>query len=96
MTKTFAENGAAKVYIVGRRKQQLEEAAKHSPNIVPIIGDVTSKESLMKVAEQVKQETGRMPLGKTSKVHGSKRLSPSRPSYLTIFGRNEPKGPLHI
>jgi short-subunit dehydrogenase involved in D-alanine esterification of teichoic acids len=27
MTKNFAENGTAKVYIVGRRKPKLEEAA---------------------------------------------------------------------
>ena len=58
MTKAFAENGAAKVYIVGRRKEKLEEAAKLSSNIVPIVGDVTSKQSLMKIADRVKQETG--------------------------------------
>ncbi|CZT21822.1 related to 3-oxoacyl-[acyl-carrier-protein] reductase [Ramularia collo-cygni] len=61
MTKAFANNGAAKVYIVGRRKEKLEEAARDaSPygNVIPIVGDVTSKESLAKVAEQVKRETG--------------------------------------
>lgn len=58
MTKAFAQNGAAKVYIVGRRKDKLQEAAKLSPNIVPVAGDVTSKESLMSIAEQIKNETG--------------------------------------
>lgn len=58
MTKAFVQNGAAKVYITGRRKEKLEEAAKISPSIVPIIGDVTSKESLMEAAAQVKRETG--------------------------------------
>ena len=58
MTKAFAFNKAAKVYIVGRRKDKLDEAAKLSPNIIPILGDVTSKESLCEVAEQIKQETG--------------------------------------
>ena len=58
MTKAFARNGAAKVYIVGRRKEKLDEAAKLFPNVVPVVGDVTSKESLCQVAEQIKQETG--------------------------------------
>ena len=59
MTKAFALNGAKKVYIVGRRKGKLEEAAKLSPsNIVPIEGDVTSKESLMSIAETIKQDVG--------------------------------------
>ena len=61
MTKAFANNGAAKVYIVGRRKEKLEEAAREaSPhgNVIPIVGDVTSKDSLRQVAEQIKNETG--------------------------------------
>ncbi|KAF2161579.1 hypothetical protein M409DRAFT_58974 [Zasmidium cellare ATCC 36951] len=60
MTKAFALNEASKVFIVGRRKEKLEEAAKVSPhgNIIPIVGDVTSKESLIQVASQVKQEAG--------------------------------------
>lgn len=59
MTKAFALNGAAKVYIIGRRKEKLDEAAKLSPdNIVPVVGDVTSKESLCGVAKQVKREVG--------------------------------------
>jgi NAD(P)-dependent dehydrogenase (short-subunit alcohol dehydrogenase family) len=59
MTKAFALNGAHKVYIIGRRKEKLDETAKLSPtNIIPIVGDVTSKESLTSVASQIKQETG--------------------------------------
>jgi NAD(P)-dependent dehydrogenase (short-subunit alcohol dehydrogenase family) len=59
MTKAFALNGAKKVYIVGRRKEKLEEAAKLSPNnIVPIVGDVTSKENLVSIAETVKNDVG--------------------------------------
>ena len=60
MTKAFANNGAAKVYIVGRRKEKLEEAAKVSPhgNIIPLVGDVTSKESLCEIAETIKQDIG--------------------------------------
>ncbi|KAK4496516.1 hypothetical protein PRZ48_012496 [Zasmidium cellare] len=60
MTKAFVLNGASKVFIVGRRKERLEEAAKVSPhgNIIPIVGDVTSKDSLIQVADQVKKEAG--------------------------------------
>ena len=58
MTKAFAMNGAAKVYIIGRRKDKLDETAKLSPNIVPFVGDVNSKEAMCKIADQIKQETG--------------------------------------
>lgn len=58
MTKAFANSKAAKIYIIGRRKEKLDEAAKLSPNIIPLVGDVTSKESLSQLASQVKQETG--------------------------------------
>jgi short-subunit dehydrogenase involved in D-alanine esterification of teichoic acids len=58
MTKAFVNGKAAKVYIVGRRKQKLDEAAQLSSNITGIVGDVTSKESLCQIAEQIKQETG--------------------------------------
>lgn len=61
MTKAFANNGAHKVYIVGRRKEKLEEAASTaSPhgNVVPIVGDVTSKEDLIRIADQVRSEVG--------------------------------------
>ncbi|KAK5133406.1 hypothetical protein LTR08_007745 [Meristemomyces frigidus] len=59
MTKAFAANGAAKVYIVGRRKEKLDETAKLAPNIiVPVVADVTSKESLCALADKIKQETG--------------------------------------
>lgn len=58
MTKALALNGAHKVYIVGRRKEVLEKAAQISSNIVPIVGDVTSKDSLKAIAAQVQSEVG--------------------------------------
>jgi NAD(P)-dependent dehydrogenase (short-subunit alcohol dehydrogenase family) len=53
-------NGAKAVYIVGRREDTLKEAAKTAVNgtIKSIVGDVTDKESLTKVADQVRQEQG--------------------------------------
>jgi len=53
-------NGAKAVYIVGRRSETLQAAAKTSVNgtIKPIVGDVTDKASLTKIADQVRQEQG--------------------------------------
>ena len=51
-------NNGAKVYIVGRRKEKLDEAASLHKNITPIVGDVTSKDSLVQVAEQIQKELG--------------------------------------
>ena len=60
MTKALALNGAHKVYIIGRRKEVLEAAAKESPhgNIIPIVGDVTSKDTLQSIASQIEKEVG--------------------------------------
>lgn len=61
ITKAFARNGAAKVYIVGRRKDKLEEAAQAAGingNVVPVQGDVTSKDDLNRIADQVRNEVG--------------------------------------
>ncbi|KAI1162152.1 hypothetical protein F5B18DRAFT_408467 [Nemania serpens] len=53
-------NGAQAVYIVGRREQILKSAAATAVNgnIIPIVGDVSDKESLKKIAERVRQEQG--------------------------------------
>jgi len=60
MTKALALNGASKVYIIGRRLEKLQEAAKASPhnNIIPLQGDVTSKESIESIAAHIREETG--------------------------------------
>jgi NAD(P)-dependent dehydrogenase (short-subunit alcohol dehydrogenase family) len=60
MAKALAINGAKKVYIIGRRLDKLEAAAKESQtgNIIPLQGDVTSKESLEKCAEHIRNEVG--------------------------------------
>lgn len=60
MAKALSQNGASKVYIIGRRLDKLQAAAKESPhgNIIPLQGDVTSKESLDQMVNQVKLEVG--------------------------------------
>ncbi|KAI9844622.1 MAG: hypothetical protein M1837_005474 [Sclerophora amabilis] len=57
-TKALVANGAAKVYIIGRRKDVLESAAKEHPNIIPVQGDVTSKDSLSAIERQITEEVG--------------------------------------
>jgi len=53
-------NGAKAVYIVGRREQALQDAAKTGINgsIKSIPGDVSDKASLSKIADQIRQEQG--------------------------------------
>lgn len=59
ITKALAKNGAAKVYIAGRRLDVLEAAAAAvGPNVIPIACDVTSKESLAAAADRVRQDSG--------------------------------------
>jgi NAD(P)-dependent dehydrogenase (short-subunit alcohol dehydrogenase family) len=59
----LAENGASKVYIVGRREEPLKDAAAAYPGIIiPLVGDVTSQSSLQSVADTVRQQTGHINL----------------------------------
>ncbi|KAI9749109.1 MAG: hypothetical protein M4579_006999 [Chaenotheca gracillima] len=58
MTKALAINGASKVYIIGRRMDKLEAAAKEHPSIVPIQGDVLSKDSLTAIEQRITSEVG--------------------------------------
>lgn len=58
--RAFDANGAKAVYIIGRREETLKQAAATGTNgsIKPIVGDVTNKESLTKVADQIRSEQG--------------------------------------
>jgi NAD(P)-dependent dehydrogenase (short-subunit alcohol dehydrogenase family) len=64
MTKALACNGASRVYISGRRREVLEEAAKQSPhgNIIPLVADVTSKEDIEGLAEHIRNDVGHLNL----------------------------------
>ncbi|KAK5222243.1 hypothetical protein LTR72_006500 [Exophiala xenobiotica] len=57
MARALAVNGASKVFVIGRREGPLKETASDGPEntIIPIVGDVTSKESLQACVDQVKQ-----------------------------------------
>ncbi|TGJ82411.1 hypothetical protein E0Z10_g6350 [Xylaria hypoxylon] len=55
------EHNGAKVYILGRREAILKTAAKQNAihgNLIPVVADVTDKESLDAVVSRIKEETG--------------------------------------
>ncbi|KAF2853066.1 NAD(P)-binding protein [Plenodomus tracheiphilus IPT5] len=58
MAKALATNGAAKVYVVGRREDVLRRAAHLHPSIIPLPGDVTKQDDLEHLAQRVKEEVG--------------------------------------
>src|SRR5687768_13889694 len=60
ITKALVENGASKVYILGRRLAVLEEAAKStgSSAVIPLVCDVTSQTDLAAAASKVHSEVG--------------------------------------
>ncbi|CZS92664.1 probable 3-oxoacyl-[acyl-carrier-protein] reductase [Rhynchosporium agropyri] len=60
MTRALALNGAYRIYIIGRRKDVLEKAAQSvgTKNIIPLVGDVTSKETLASLVATIKSEVG--------------------------------------
>ncbi|KAF5340746.1 hypothetical protein D9611_007395 [Ephemerocybe angulata] len=60
MAKTLESNGAT-VYIIGRRKGMLEKAAKDHArfgNIIPLEGDITSRDALLSIVETIRTRHG--------------------------------------
>lgn len=63
MARVLACNGAARVYLLGRRLGVLQEAAAEHPKIfVPLQCDVTSHASLQSAAETIARESGHINL----------------------------------
>lgn len=59
MAEALATNGARKVYLLGRRPDVIKQAAARYPDVmVPIVCDVTSKESLQSAVDQISGEIG--------------------------------------
>ncbi|KAI0534922.1 short chain dehydrogenase [Xylaria digitata] len=62
MAKALAGAGAAKVYILGRRASTLETAASSHANIIPLVCDVCSKDSLQSAVDSITKDTGHVNL----------------------------------
>lgn len=58
MAKALMANGAKKVYILGRRMEVLDVAAKETLGLIPVQCDVTSKASLQAAVDRITADTG--------------------------------------
>ncbi|RDW77880.1 hypothetical protein BP5796_05732 [Coleophoma crateriformis] len=58
MARALAFNGARKVYILGRRLEVLETAAREHSSLIPFRCDVTSKEDLQAAVDRITSEMG--------------------------------------
>ncbi|KAG7444210.1 NAD(P)-binding protein [Guyanagaster necrorhizus] len=86
MAATLENNGAI-VYITGRRKDVLEEAAKEHNrfgNLIPLPGDVTDRESLLAMVEVVKARHGYIDL-LVNNAGIAKNLPPSIKSFQSAL-----------
>ncbi|KAF5014308.1 hypothetical protein F66182_14754 [Fusarium sp. NRRL 66182] len=60
MALTLAQNGASKVFVLGRRAEALNETASLSPRsdvIIPVVADITSKDSLESAYKTIASQT---------------------------------------
>lgn len=58
MARALITNGAMKVYILGRRLEVLEAAARENPGLIAIRCDVTSKDSLQEAVDKITADSG--------------------------------------
>ncbi|KAF9266649.1 short-chain dehydrogenase [Marasmius fiardii PR-910] len=59
IAKTYVVNGA-KVYVCGRRIDVLKKCAMQHPNLLPLVMDVTDKDSIAEAARIVEEAEGRL------------------------------------
>ncbi|KAI9710026.1 MAG: hypothetical protein M1828_002329 [Chrysothrix sp. TS-e1954] len=91
VAKALDANKAAAVYIVGRREEVLKKAAAEGKNgsITPLVGDVTSKESLKAVATHVRNTHGYIDVlfanSGIAGVNGSKGLAQDPPPSVKDY-----------
>lgn len=80
MAKALANNGAAKVYIAGRRADVLHAAAVSAgSNVIPLKCDVTSKESLQEAVAFVEKDAGYLNLLVCNSGIGGPSVKPLTP-----------------
>lgn len=61
LAKALAHNKAKRVYIIGRRKEKLDDAVEEIERpgvVVPLVGDITDQDCLKRLADVVKEREG--------------------------------------
>ena len=105
MARALATNGAATVYLLGRRLELLEEVSKEYPSIfVPVRCDVTSKESLQAAVDQVTAKSGFVNLlvansgivGPTSKWDPTYTVAQARQKLFTETSMEDMTQAFHV
>ena len=82
MAKVLAVNGASKVFVVGRRLEALQETAALGPpgTIIPVTGDISTKESIQATYETIALQTDHVDLlVANSGVLGPETRHPTNP-----------------
>ncbi|KAF5651938.1 3-oxoacyl-reductase [Fusarium sp. NRRL 25303] len=78
--KALLQNGAAKVYIAGRRKEKLDEVASSlGDKVVGVQCDVTSKSDLQNMVSQIEKDTGYVNLLVCNSGIGGPQVKPITP-----------------
>ncbi|KAL2839449.1 short-chain dehydrogenase [Aspergillus pseudodeflectus] len=104
MARALAFNGAHKVYILGRRLDVLEKAAKEHPSIVPLRCDVISKQDLQSVVDQITAHVGyvNLVIANSGSIGPPVRFNPTasipelRETLFTKFSMDEMNETLHL
>ncbi|KAF9453147.1 NAD(P)-binding protein [Macrolepiota fuliginosa MF-IS2] len=97
MMATALENNGATVYIVGRRVDVLESAAAENSRfgkIIPIEGDITSKESLLSIVDVVKARHGYIDLLVNNAAIARNLYNHPLPTPATSPSQHPPSPPL--
>ncbi|KAJ9205593.1 hypothetical protein DTO271D3_2470 [Paecilomyces variotii] len=81
MARALDANGASKVFILGRREQNLKDVAAQAINksIIPITADVTSKESLQAAYDTIAKQTDYVDLLVANSGIMGPSISPGQP-----------------
>jgi NAD(P)-dependent dehydrogenase (short-subunit alcohol dehydrogenase family) len=104
MARALAHNGAAKVYILGRRLEVLETAAREHASIVPLQCDVTSKADLQAAVDHITAEIGYINLvvansgiiGPAVRFSPTASLTETRETLFTNFNMEDMTEALHL